>query len=91
MRIRGARRRRATDRGFVLSDHVDWPALLDAVAATGAGRVLVTHGYRETVVRWLREHGLEAHALASRWEGEPERDDADDETGADAAARGAAS
>ncbi|CAN5811584.1 ligase-associated DNA damage response exonuclease [soil metagenome] len=72
MRIRGARRRRSVDRGFVLSDHVDWPALLDAVAATGAERVWVTHGYREPVVRWLREHGLQAEAVASRWEGEPE-------------------
>ncbi len=72
MRIRGARRRRALDRGFVLSDHVDWPSLLDAVRATGAGRVLVTHGYRDPVVRWLREHGLEAHAIASQWEGDEE-------------------
>ncbi|HEU0078363.1 MAG TPA: hypothetical protein VFQ76_11975, partial [Longimicrobiaceae bacterium] len=42
---------------------------------TGAERVWVTHGYREPVVRWLREHGLEADAVASRWEGEA--DDAD--------------
>lgn len=70
MRIRGARRRRSLDRGFVLSDHVDWPALLDAVAATGAERVQVTHGYREPVVRWLRAQGLQAEAVASRWEGE---------------------
>jgi putative mRNA 3-end processing factor len=72
MRIRGARRRRSLDRGFTLSDHVDWPALLDAIAATGAERVWVTHGYREPVVRWLREHGLEAEAVASLWEGEQE-------------------
>ena len=70
MTIRGSRRRRAVDRGFVLSDHVDWPSLLDAVAATGAERVLVTHGFREPVVRWLREHGLEAAAIASQWEDE---------------------
>ena len=75
MRIRGARPRRAVDRGFVLSDHVDWPSLLASVEATGAERVWVRHGYREPVVRWLREHGLEAHAVASRWEGEA--DDAD--------------
>jgi putative mRNA 3-end processing factor len=72
MRIRGARRRRALDRGFVLSDHVDWPALLAAIAATGAECVWVTHGYREPVVRWLRERGLRAQAVASQWEGEPE-------------------
>ena len=55
MRIRGARRRRGVDRGFVLSDHVDWPGLLGAVRATGAEQVWVTHGYRESVVRWLRQ------------------------------------
>ena len=79
MRIRGARRRRSVDRGFVLSDHVDWPSLLGAIGETGAERVLVTHGYRETVVRWLTEHGVHAEALASRWEGEPEDDPLADE------------
>jgi putative mRNA 3-end processing factor len=72
MRIRGARRRRAIDRGFILSDHVDWPSLLTAIDATGAERVWVTHGYREPVVRWLIEHGIEAEAVASHWEGEGE-------------------
>ena len=74
MRIRGTRRRRSVDRGFALSDHVDWPSLLGAISATGAERVLVTHGYRDPVVRWLREHGIAAESLASRWEGEPEED-----------------
>jgi putative mRNA 3-end processing factor len=72
MRIRGARRRRALDRGFVLSDHVDWPSLLETIEATGASSVWVTHGYREPVVRWLREHGVDASAVSSRWEGEEE-------------------
>jgi putative mRNA 3-end processing factor len=70
MQIRGARRRRSVDRGFALSDHVDWPSLLATISATGAERVLVTHGYREPVVRWLAERGVEAHAIASQWEGE---------------------
>jgi putative mRNA 3-end processing factor len=70
MRVRGARRRRSVDKGFSLSDHVDWPALMSAIDATGAERVLVTHGYRDTVVRALRERGLDASSLASRWEGE---------------------
>ena len=74
MRVRGARRRRSLDRGFVLSDHVDWPALMSAIEATGAQRILVTHGYRDPVVRFLRERGLEADSLASRWEGETEED-----------------
>jgi putative mRNA 3-end processing factor len=79
MRIRGARRRRGTDRGFTLSDHVDWPALIGAIEATGASRVLVTHGYREPVVRWLDERGYEASAIASRWVGETESEEMGDE------------
>jgi putative mRNA 3-end processing factor len=70
MTIRGTRRRKALDRGFVLSDHVDWPGLLGAIQATGAGRVLVTHGYTAVLVRYLREQGIEAEALATRYEGE---------------------
>jgi putative mRNA 3-end processing factor len=91
MRVRGQRRRRSVDRGFVLSDHVDWPSLLGAIKETGAECVWVTHGYREPVVRWLRERGWQAQAIASRWEGEsdeadvlPEATEADEPTpGAD--------
>ena len=70
MQVRGARRRRSLDRGFVLSDHVDWPALLAAIDATGAENVWVTHGYREQVVRYLNEHGVASQSIASHWEGE---------------------
>ena len=89
MRIRGTRRRRGMDRGFVLSDHVDWPSLMEAISATGATRVGVTHGYREAVVRWLREQGLQAWTLASHWEGETDESDlvaADDADGGAAVA-----
>jgi putative mRNA 3-end processing factor len=70
MRIRGARRRRSLDRGFVLSDHADWPGLLGAIDATGAARVWVTHGYRAPLVRWLRDKGLDAQSVETRFEGE---------------------
>jgi putative mRNA 3-end processing factor len=70
MRIRGARRRRSVDRGFVLSDHADWPALLSAIRASGAETVWVTHGYVAEMVRWLEESGLEAYGLKTRFEGE---------------------
>ena len=53
MRLRGTRRRRSVDRGFVLSDHVDWPALLATIDATGAETILLTHGYTAVVARWL--------------------------------------
>jgi putative mRNA 3-end processing factor len=77
MRIRGARRRRSLDRGFVLSDHADWPGLMSAIRASGASRVWVTHGYRAPVVEWLKQQGLDAHAVETRFESEQ------DETGAE--------
>jgi putative mRNA 3-end processing factor len=67
MQLRGARRRRGVDRGFVLSDHADWPGLGAAIRATGAARVLVTHGSVGPMVRWLREHGLDADAVDTRF------------------------
>jgi putative mRNA 3-end processing factor len=70
MRIRGTRRRRSIDRGFVLSDHADWPALLSVVRNSGAGRVWVTHGYRAPLARWLAENGLDADAIETPFEGE---------------------
>jgi putative mRNA 3-end processing factor len=73
MLVRGARRRRSLDRGFPLSDHVDWPSLLATIEATGAGEVWVTHGYTGPVVRWLKDMGMDARAVQTRFEGE--RDD----------------
>jgi putative mRNA 3-end processing factor len=60
MRIRGTRRRRGFDRGFALSDHADWPALLRTIRETSAARVFATHGYREALVRYLNEGNLAA-------------------------------
>ncbi len=70
MRIRGARRRQAIDRGFVLSDHADWDGLLRTIAATGAEQVGVTHGYSAVLARRLRELGVDAYAIDTRYAGE---------------------
>jgi putative mRNA 3-end processing factor len=67
MQLRGARRRYGVDRGFVLSDHADWPGLQRAIAATGAHRVIVTHGYEAVTVRWLTEQGLEAGSFRTEF------------------------
>jgi putative mRNA 3-end processing factor len=72
MRIRGARRRRGYERGFVLSDHADWPSLLEAVAACGAQRVFVTHGLTAPLARYLSARGFDAHVWSTHYEGEPE-------------------
>jgi putative mRNA 3-end processing factor len=70
MQLRGARRRRGVDRGFVLSDHADWPGLQRAIEATGAERVIVTHGYEAVMVRWLQERGLQASAFHTEYDDE---------------------
>jgi putative mRNA 3-end processing factor len=70
MRLRGARRRRGVDRGFVLSDHADWPGLQRAIAATGATRVFVTHGYVPVMVRWLAAQGIDAQSFETQFGGE---------------------
>ncbi|MEL7120106.1 MAG: ligase-associated DNA damage response exonuclease [Bacteroidota bacterium] len=70
MTLRGARRRRGVDRGFVLSDHVDWDGLNQAIVATGAERVIVTHGYTDIFTKWLNEKGYQALAEKTEFEGE---------------------
>ncbi|MBS1524158.1 MAG: ligase-associated DNA damage response exonuclease [Bacteroidetes bacterium] len=63
MAIRGAKRRRAADRGFVLSDHADWDGLISAIDATGCEKVYLTHGYTATFARYLAEIGYDAHEV----------------------------
>ncbi len=83
MQLRGARRRQGVDRGFVFSDHADWPGLQRAIGGTGAQRIIVTHGYEAVMVRWLREQGLQAGSFRTEF-GSDDGEDA-------AAARPAAS
>lgn len=70
MRLRGTRRRRGAERGFVLSDHVDWDDLNRAIKETGAEKVFVTHGYTELFAQWLNTIGIEAHEVKTKFEGE---------------------
>ena len=74
MRIRGQRRRRSFDRGFALSDHADWPGILRTIEESGARRVLATHGYREALVRWLKDRGVDADVAGIARPTDPEGD-----------------
>jgi putative mRNA 3-end processing factor len=86
MQLRGARRRRAVDRGFALSDHADWPGLQAAIAASGAETVIVTHGYAQVMVRWLAARGYDARAFDTEFEGEDGASGTPSEAEAEAAA-----
>jgi putative mRNA 3-end processing factor len=86
MQLRGARRRRGVDRGFVLSDHADWPGLQAAIAATGASRVIVTHGYEAVMVRWLQQQGLQSGSFETAFGNDDGEGDRGDEVGTQAPA-----
>jgi len=77
MQLRGARRRGGYDRGFVLSDHADWPGLMSAIGATGAQRIIVTHGSVPVMVRYLNEQGLEAEGFDTEYGGDAVEADVD--------------
>ncbi|WP_299826830.1 ligase-associated DNA damage response exonuclease [uncultured Roseobacter sp.] len=70
MQLRGVRRRRAGDRGFVISDHADWQGLLDTIRETGAENIYVTHGYTDIFTRYLVENGWNAQVVPTEFEGE---------------------
>lgn len=72
MAIRGARRRRAADRGIILSDHADWAGLINAIKATECESVYLTHGYTATFSRYLSESGFDAHEVHTLYGNEEE-------------------
>ena len=67
MQLRGTRRRKGVERGFVLSDHADWPGLNWAIEETGCERVLITHGSTSVLERWQRSKGRQAEALQTHY------------------------
>lgn len=68
MRVRGNRRRKAYDRGFVISDHSDWPSLIRTIEETGAKRVLATHGSSDVLARYVTEKmGLRGEVLRTQF------------------------
>jgi putative mRNA 3-end processing factor len=72
MRIRGNRRRRSIDRGFVLSDHSDWNGLVQTISASGAEKIGVTHGYASEMAHWLKGEGYDAHIIPTAYGDEEE-------------------
>ncbi|MCH2198692.1 MAG: ligase-associated DNA damage response exonuclease [Flavobacteriales bacterium] len=76
MQVRGMRRRRNADKGFVLSDHADWEGLNHAIAETGAERIYVTHGYSDIYSKYLSEQGYDARVVETEYGEEHEEKEA---------------
>ena len=62
----------AFDKGFVISDHCDWPGLLQTIAEVKPEQVLVTHGFKDTFARYLNENGQQAALLQTSYGTEDE-------------------
>ncbi|MFN2307505.1 MAG: ligase-associated DNA damage response exonuclease [Paracoccaceae bacterium] len=78
MALRGVRRRRAMDRGFIVSDHADWDGLNTAIRETGAEKVFATHGYTTSFQKWLSDQGYDAHIVSTEYSGETAEDAAEE-------------
>lgn len=89
MRVSGSRQRQAYERGFVLSDHADWPGLIRTIEETGARRVLAMHGHTDTLLQYLGERGIAAAALKTEHEGQTGGLDAAEEAAAETATEAA--
>ena len=63
MRVRARARQRGVELPLVISDHADWPELIDTITATGAEEVWVTHGRDDALVYQLSRMGKRARAL----------------------------
>jgi len=64
MRVRGRARQRGVELPLIISDHADWPELIQTICDTGAEEVWVTHGREEALVRQLQLMGVKGRALA---------------------------
>lgn len=74
MQVRGNVRRRNPDAAFALSDHADWPGLVQAVTATGAEKVFTTHGFQSAFSRYLNENGIESAEVKTAYGNEEEEE-----------------
>jgi putative mRNA 3-end processing factor len=70
MQVRGARRRRGYEKGFVLSDHADWNELNQTISETGAKTIFLTHGRTDALARFLTEKGLTVRLYQTQYEEE---------------------
>jgi putative mRNA 3-end processing factor len=64
MALPSRRKQGGSDAAFVLSDHADWKGLHQAIEATGAEKIIVTHGYTREFVAHLNNKGYQAMELS---------------------------
>ena len=58
MSIRALRKRSGYDKGFVISDHADWDAILNTIKESEAKSIFFHHGDSEALIRYLNERNI---------------------------------
>ena len=64
MRVRARARQRGAELPLIISDHADWPQLLQTIEDVEAPEIWVTHGREDALVHQLALMGRKARALA---------------------------
>lgn len=64
MQIRARARQRRAELPLLISDHADWPELLQTLRDVGAPEVWVTHGREEALVHAATQMGIRCKALS---------------------------
>ena len=63
MMVRQRAKQGGVELPLVISDHCDWPELLDTIREIAPSEVWVTHGREEALVRWCELQGIAAKPL----------------------------
>ncbi len=64
MQIRARAKQQRVELPLIISDHCDWPELIETIHETGAEEIWVTHGREEALVHYCQKAGLRARALS---------------------------
>jgi putative mRNA 3-end processing factor len=64
MRVRARARQSGVELPLVISDHCDWPELIETIAETEAEEIWVTHGREDALVHQITQMGKRGRALA---------------------------
>lgn len=63
MMVRQRARQGGVELPLVISDHCDWPELIETIREVGPSEVWVTHGREEALVRWCELENIAARPL----------------------------
>jgi putative mRNA 3-end processing factor len=64
MRVRARAKQRGVELPLIISDHADWPELIQTIKDVGAEEIWITHGREDALKLKCEQRGLKAKALS---------------------------